>query len=92
MSTGRSSIESKSTGWPSRANRPTRLGEARHAAVRDGDAAADSGRAQPLALEQAVEQAPFVELVEGGRLGCQLGQQLLLAGRLNAGQNGVWTG
>jgi hypothetical protein len=30
--------------------------------VRDGDAAADAGRAEPLALEQAVEQAALIEL------------------------------
>src|SRR5215216_6010449 len=69
-----------------------RLGERAHAAVRDGDAAADAGRAQPLTLQEAVEQATLVELQHGSGAGRQLCQQSLLAGRFNAGQNGVRTG
>src|SRR3954468_6325434 len=69
-----------------------RLGQPGHAAVRDGDAAADAGRAEPLALQQTVEQATLVEAVKLRRFGGQLGQQGLLAGRLYTGQNGVWTG
>ena len=92
MSTGRSSIESKSIGWASRANRPRGWVSVAHAAVRDGDAAADAGRAQALALQQPVEQATFVELQHGSGAGRQLCQQSLLAGRFHAGQNGVRTG
>ena len=68
----------------------TGLGERAHAAVRDRDAAADSGRAQPLALEQAIEQATLVELEDRSGAAGQFGQERLLAGRLYAGQNGVW--
>src|SRR6186997_1154811 len=39
-----------------------RLVEAGHAAMRNGNAAADSGRAEPLALQQTVEQPALVEL------------------------------
>jgi len=69
-----------------------RLGERRHAAVRDGDAAADAGRAEPLAFQQAVEEAAFVELEEAGGLAGELGQECFLAGRFHTGQDGVWTG
>jgi len=69
-----------------------RLGERAHAAVRNGDAAADAGRAQALALQQAVEQTALVELQHGRAAGRQFGQQRFLARRLHAGQNGVRTG
>ena len=71
---------------------PDRLVEICETTVWNGDAAADAGRAQPLTLEQAVEQLALVELENGGGAGRQLGQQRLLAGRLHLGQNGVWPG
>ena len=45
---------------------PVRSSEARHAAVRDGDAAADARRSQTLTLDQEFEQAPFVDAIETG--------------------------
>src|SRR6266851_2958274 len=65
-----------------------RLGQRRHARVRDGDTAADPGRTQSFALEQTVEQAALVEREDSGGAARQLGQQSFLPGRLQARQNG----
>ena len=60
--------------------------------MRDGDAAADAGRSQRFALDETVEQAALLEAKDIGGAAGQLGQQGLLAGRLHAGQNGLWAG
>src|SRR5471030_2042870 len=62
----------------------TGLGERGHASVRDRDAAANSGRAQALTLEQAIEQAALVELEDRRGAAGQFGQERFLAGRLYA--------
>src|SRR6478736_3422778 len=71
---------------------PEWLGERRHAGMRNGDAAADSGRTETLALEQAVEQATLIELEKSGVTTGQLCQQGFLPGRLQVRQNGVGAG
>ena len=68
---------------------PDRLVERREPAVRNGNAATDAGGAQALTLEQAVEQTAFIYLEDAGGFAGQFGQQGLLAGRLDAGQDRV---
>ena len=63
-STGRPSIASKSTGRSRRASSAVRCGDPGEAGVRDRDALADAGRAEPLACQQL--------LAERGRVQAQL--------------------
>jgi hypothetical protein len=60
-----------------------------HAAMGNGDAGADAGGAQPLALHQGLEDAPFGQPVQLVRLGGEFLEQLFLALDLQRGKNRV---
>ena len=59
---------------------PEQVREPGELAVRDGDALADAGRAEALALQQRVEDGALVEAGEARRMRGELVQRLLLAG------------
>jgi hypothetical protein len=51
-----------------------RAADPSHTTMRDSDAAANAGRPQTLALDQEIEQTPFIDAVETGRAMRQLRQ------------------
>src|SRR5690606_17408117 len=58
-------------------------------AVRDGNATADAGRAEPLAMPQGFENFPLAAAALGSRTRRQFLQRLLLVLHLERGQNRV---
>src|SRR6266508_815670 len=68
---------------------PEQLVELRQLAVRYGDAVADAGRAELLALLQDLEDRAFTLAGEFGRLAGKLEQRLLLAVDLQRRNDGI---